>query len=121
MHALDPQAFHTIVSNLLHNAVRYVDAGGQVLVELGQRNGVLTLTVSDDGPGIPAAEHDLVFERFYRCQRHSVPGSGLGLAIVRQAAARMRGTVRLEPAAHGKGCRFIAELPGGAGTETRRN
>lgn len=113
MHALDAQAFHTIVSNLLHNAVRYVDAGGQVLVELGLRNGSLILTVSDDGPGIPAAEQELVFERFYRCQRHGAPGSGLGLAIVRQAAARMRGTVRLAPGAHGKGCRFIAELPGG--------
>jgi signal transduction histidine kinase len=114
MHALDRHAFLSILQNLLHNAVRYVQEGGHVLVELRRAHGAsgaLLLTVTDNGPGIPDAERALVFERFYRRAGQHAPGSGLGLAIVRQAAMRLRGAVELDKAPHSGGCRFAVELP----------
>ena len=111
-HALDRHAFLSILHNLLHNAVRYIQAGGQVTVELAHVDSALRLTVSDNGPGIPAAEHALVFERFYRCAGQNVSGSGLGLSIVQRAAQRLRGAARLE-AGPPPGCRFVVDIPAG--------
>lgn len=51
-----------------------------------------------------------MFERFFRGQAHGTPGAGLGLAIVRQAAARLRGSVALGAGIDGKGCRFDVTL-----------
>ena len=110
MYRLEPHAFESIVQNLLANALRYVQAGGQVAVELLSRQGMLVLTVTDDGPGIPPSDQALVFERFYRVAGNDASGSGLGLAIVAQAVKRLHGTVRLETGLHARGCSFIVEL-----------
>lgn len=110
LHRLEPHAFQSIVQNLLDNASRYVQRGGQVVVGLGERHGMLVLTVADDGPGIAASEQALVFERFYRVAGNDASGSGLGLAIVAQAVKRLHGTVRLEPGIRGRGCTFVVEL-----------
>jgi two-component system sensor histidine kinase QseC len=110
-HRLEVHAFQSILQNLLTNAIDYVGPGGQVLVELKERAGVLTLSVADDGPGIPQAEQAEIFERFRRGAGQQAPGSGLGLAIVKQAAARLGGTVRLAPGLGGKGCTFVTEFP----------
>lgn len=112
MHAVEAHAFQSILQNLVVNAIRYVQEGGHVTVDLAARDGVLTLTVSDDGPGIPEAQRALVFERFYRGQAHDVHGSGLGLAIVRQACARLGGSVALDAGPDGAGCIFVVTLPG---------
>ncbi|MQA20069.1 sensor histidine kinase [Rugamonas rivuli] len=109
-HALDHHAFLSILHNLLHNAVRYIDDGGQVTVELARVDGALRLAVSDNGPGIPSAEQALVFERFYRCAGQNVSGSGLGLSIVQRAAQGLRGAARLE-AVQPRGCRFVVDIP----------
>jgi signal transduction histidine kinase len=87
--SVDEPAFASIVMNLVDNAVRYGRAGGNVAVGLRSDGERVSLHVQDDGPGIPEAEHALVFERFYRCAREDDSGTGLGLAIVRQAALRM--------------------------------
>jgi signal transduction histidine kinase len=108
---LEESAFRSVLQNLLGNALRYVQAGGQVLIELSQQQDRLCLSVADDGPGIAAADRALVFERFYRVSGNEQSGSGLGLAIVAQAVARMRGTLRLEAGIGGRGCRFLVELP----------
>jgi len=103
-------AFRAILHNLVGNAIRYVPARGRIVVGLTIDSDVLQLTVEDDGQGIPAAQRESVFERFVRGAGHDVSGSGLGLAIVRQAAARLGGSVRLVDgmarAAGGRGCRF---------------
>ena len=71
-----------------------------------------TLTVDDEGPGIPEADLSQVFERFYRSsEARSMVGSGLGLAIVRQVADRQGGTVRAARSAAG-GARLVLKLPG---------
>ncbi|MBB3121796.1 sensor histidine kinase [Pseudoduganella violacea] len=113
LHALDRHAFLSILHNLLHNAVHYIQEGGQVRVELLRlaADGPLMLAVTDNGPGIAPAEQALVFERFYRCAGQNMPGSGLGLSIVQQAAMRLRGTVQLTTTPQSGGCRFVIEIP----------
>ena len=107
-------AFRAILQNLVGNAIRYVHPGGRVVVELAVDGETLHLGVTDDGPGISADLRDTVFERFVRGNGHEVSGSGLGLAIVRQAAARLQGTVQLFEGmvnrAGESGCRFEVVL-----------
>ncbi len=97
----DRDALRTLVRNLVDNAVRYTPAGGRVQVRTANTPQGAVLEVTDSGPGIPAADRERVFDRFYR--RASAPqgGSGLGLAIVRAIADR-----------HGARLRF-ADAPGG--------
>lgn len=112
LHArLDQPALESIAHNLIDNAVRYTQAGGNVSATLCQNSGWLHLAVQDDGPGIPASEQHKVFERFYRGLGHAAHGSGLGLAIVRQAALRMGGQVRVGAGLNGRGVGFFATIP----------
>ena len=109
---LDRVAFESVLGNLLENALRYVPAGGRVVVSLAQTERCLTLAVADDGPGIPPHARERVFERFWRGQAHeSTTGSGLGLAIVRQAALRLGGRVHIEDGPDGRGVRFVLQMP----------
>lgn len=80
--------------NLVENALRYTQAGGTVEVRIEQDEN-LTLTVEDNGPGIPEEERDKVFERFYRILGSDVQGSGLGLAIVKEIAAAHQAQILL--------------------------
>jgi two-component system sensor histidine kinase QseC len=111
MHAVEAPTLQSIVQNLLANAIKYAGEGAQVMVDLSAHRGALTLSVTDDGPGIAVAEQGEIFERFRRGRGQDAPGSGLGLAIVKQAAARMGGAVRLAPGLDGKGCSFVTEIP----------
>ncbi|HLM07200.1 MAG TPA: HAMP domain-containing sensor histidine kinase [Blastococcus sp.] len=100
------------VGNLLDNAVRH--ARSTVTVHLAEDDGGrAVLTVADDGPGIPAADRERVFDRFTRLDeaRSADGGAGLGLAIVRDIAQRHGGTLTLETAAP-EGARFAFTLPG---------
>jgi two-component system sensor histidine kinase QseC len=110
-HALEVPPLQSILQNLLGNAIQYVGAGGQVMVELRAHADGLRLSVADDGPGIAADEQAEIFERFRRGSGQESPGSGLGRAIVKQFAARLNGTVRLAPGLGGKGCTFMINLP----------
>ncbi len=109
--SLDVHAFQSILHNLLGNALRYVQDGGQIVVELRATDSVLMLSIADDGPGIVESERAMVFERFYRGKGHDVSGSGLGLSIVKQAAIKLNGTVQLSSGLGGRGCRFLVEIP----------
>ncbi len=111
MITLEADSFQAIVHNLLTNAVRYVQPGGQVIVELKQTVSSIVLSVADNGPGIAEHERELVFERFYRGIGHETAGSGLGLAIVKQAAQRLGGSVELFGGLEGKGCNFVVTIP----------
>ena len=74
-----------MVTNIIENAVIYNQPGGKVTVRLSKTTAP-TLSVEDNGPGIPEKERELVFERFYRILRDGAAGSGLGLSIVREIA-----------------------------------
>jgi len=97
----DRDALRTLVRNLVDNAVRYTPAGGRVQVQTAKTPQGALLEVTDSGPGIPAADRERVFDRFYR--RASAPegGSGLGLAIVKAIADRHGARVSLADAPGG--------------------
>ena len=81
-------ALTALVRNLIDNAVRYSPPAARVEVHVFESDGVATLQVDDSGPGIPAADRERVFDRFYRRAGGDAAGTGLGLAIVRSVAAR---------------------------------
>ena len=104
------------LTNLLDNAAKWSPAGGVVECRLtpgvGPDSGTATLTVDDQGAGIPEEHHAKVFDRFWRTdESRSMPGSGLGLAIVRQAVERHSGTVVAGRSPSG-GARMTVCLPG---------
>ena len=107
---VDRGMWSTIVTNLLSNAMKFTPSGG-VEVALAAAGATVTLTVTDTGVGIPAAQQQLVFDRFYRAtggeQDH---GAGIGLALVSDLARAHKGTVQLrsEP---GSGSTFTVVLP----------
>jgi signal transduction histidine kinase len=105
----------SIVQNLVDNALRHGVPGSGVAVALCDTGGELQLDVRDDGPGIAAAERDKVFERFHRGTEPRATGAGLGLAIVRQAAARLGGSVAIVEGLRDRGVGFRVRLPRHAG------
>jgi signal transduction histidine kinase len=108
----DPAKLHDIVRNLVENAVNYSPEGTGVHVAAASRDGRVTITVSDSGPGIPADDLKRVFERFYRVDKsRSRPGgTGLGLAIVRHLVGLHGGTASAANRPEG-GAEFTVELP----------
>jgi signal transduction histidine kinase len=112
----DPDGLRRILVNLIDNAVRY--ATGRVDVALQkERDGgpSAVLTVTDDGPGIPSAERERVFDRFYRLEAsrsRESGGTGLGLPIVRDLARSHKGTVKLTDRPDGApGLHAVVRLP----------
>jgi signal transduction histidine kinase len=81
---------------LVMNALVHTPAGSRITIRSSRQSGLARLAVEDDGPGIPPAQRDAVFERFYRVEGGKASGSGLGLAIARELARLMDGSVRLE-------------------------
>jgi signal transduction histidine kinase len=109
----DPILMDRVVENLLSNAVKHTPEGTRVTLTATSRDGRATISVSDDGPGIPETELPHLGDRFFRggdpATRHT-RGTGLGLAFVREIL-RLHGTdleIESEP---GKGSRFWFELP----------
>jgi two-component system OmpR family sensor kinase len=110
----DADALRTLLRNLVDNAVRYTPRGGRVDVSIeaaAAAGSPAKLIVADDGPGIPAAERERVFDRFYRRAGAPAPGSGLGLAIVQAIAAAHRATVTLSEGPGGQGLAVTVEFP----------
>ena len=100
---LDADAFAQILANLFSNVEKYVP-GGAVEIAGALGDGVLTVTVADQGPGIPAEAAERIFRPFERLDsriNEGASGTGLGLAIARDLAATMGGTLRLLPSTRG--------------------
>jgi two-component system sensor histidine kinase TctE len=99
----DPFLLREMLNNVLDNAVRYTQSGGQVTVRIARSAGGPIMSIEDNGPGIPASERARVFERFYRVLGSGAEGCGLGLAIVREIAQSHGAEVSLTPGAGGTG------------------
>jgi two-component system, OmpR family, sensor histidine kinase MprB len=101
-----PDRLGRAVNNLLDNAAQHADRVEVAVTADG------VVSVRDHGPGVPAEDAPLIFDRFYRgATARGRPGSGLGLAIVRQVAESHGGSVRVE-SPEGGGARFVLALPG---------
>jgi two-component system, OmpR family, sensor histidine kinase PrrB len=110
-----PDGLRLLVDNLLDNALRHGRTDGHVAVALAQADGATTLTVDDDGPGIPTDERQAVFARFARGRGTRAPGSGLGLALVAQQAAVHGGAAHVDEGPLG-GARVTVRLARAAPT-----
>lgn len=91
----DPERVLQIGRVLVENALVHTPAGTTVRIETAREGGRATLTVADDGPGIPEEARQQVFQRFYRLEGRRASGSGLGLAIARELAEVMGGRIEL--------------------------
>ena len=80
-------------------------------MEVRARNDGACIVVTDTGPGIPPADRERVFDRFYRSDTAGETGSGLGLAIVRKVAQRHRASVELSDGFDGQGLRITVQFP----------
>ena len=112
--AFDRDAISRAVSNLVENALRYSGPAGRVVLSAEFRRGDLVISVDDDGPGIPPADRERIFDRFARLDRarsSDTGGSGLGLAIVRTLVESGGGRVSCGDSELG-GARFSIYLPG---------
>jgi signal transduction histidine kinase len=116
----DRQALARAIDNLIANANRH--AASQVLVTVERPEpATVEVRVDDDGPGVPAADRQRIFERFVRlddARARDDGGAGLGLAIVRATALAHGGSVRVEDSPLG-GARFVLSLPAEASTTSR--
>jgi signal transduction histidine kinase len=91
----DAQALHSLVRNLVDNAIVHAGTTPRIEVRLDADAGSARLCVDDDGPGIPVEERERMFDRFRRREDSAAEGSGLGLAIVQAVARRHHAEVRL--------------------------
>ena len=109
---IDRDRYRQVVLNLLDNAVKFGPVGQTITVAIDCHDDRVRLRVSDEGPGIPPAERDHIWEPFFRgssADTRAVGGSGIGLAIVRELVARADGTVAVE-AHEGPGTTILVEL-----------
>jgi signal transduction histidine kinase len=107
----DPERLRQVLGNLIDNAVKYSNAGGDVDVRASSANGLVRVEVRDRGPGIPREQQRLIFEKFGRAKgRGAKPGTGLGLFIARSIAEAHGGTLEVR-STPGDGATFVLELP----------
>jgi two-component system OmpR family sensor kinase len=107
----EESALRTLAGNLVDNAIRHTPPGGSVTLDAFSDGGRAVLQVIDTGPGIPAAERERVFDRFYRLPGSEAGGSGLGLAMVKQIAAAHGASIELGHGEDGRGLRVTLRFP----------
>ncbi len=111
LHA-DPTKLNQMLGNLVDNALKYTPAGGKVQIRQRTNSGNYQIEVEDNGPGIPPADQERIFERFYRVDKarsRDSGGAGLGLAIVKHLAELHGGRVSVDSS--GRGSCFRLTLP----------
>ncbi|QJW99084.1 sensor histidine kinase [Frigoriglobus tundricola] len=120
----DTARLRSVFANVLTNALKYSPAGSGVRVRLASRQNTgtdgppaLQITVTDEGPGVPAEYRERVFEKFFRVEDHTgqraegVRGTGIGLYLCREIVKAHGGTITCEPAEGGTGTRIAIALP----------
>ncbi|MCD6673920.1 MAG: ATP-binding protein [Burkholderiaceae bacterium] len=106
----DANALHSLLRNLVDNALRHTPAGSRVAVRIDIEDGHACVSVDDDGPGIAVEERERVFDRFYGRTAGGDGGSGLGLAIAKAVIDRHAGRIELDRSPLG-GLRVLVLLP----------
>jgi signal transduction histidine kinase len=106
----DREALHHVVTNLVSNAAKFAPGDTMIHIRASHRANDVAISVVDQGPGIPAADHERIFERFYRSSSVTARGTGIGLAIVRTYVEQMGGRVWVDSRL-GEGATFTFTLP----------
>ena len=119
--AVDPARMAQLLGNLISNAVKFTRKDGKVEVTLAVEGDEAVLSVADTGIGIPAADQERIFERFFRTEaatRRMIPGSGLGLTISKAIVEAHQGTIIVR-SDEDHGSTFIVRLPLALASSTR--
>jgi signal transduction histidine kinase len=109
----DPARLVQCVGNLLHNAAKYTEAGGEIAVEIRDSGARVSIRVSDNGAGISAALLPHVFDLFVQNEdtlQHSRGGLGIGLAIVKRLVEMHAGSIEASSEGEGYGATFVIHL-----------
>ncbi len=109
----DQDKIRLVLNNLLTNAIKFTGPGGRIMISAEQQNGDVSVHVADTGIGIPRAEVDRIFDRFYQVEPHltrQYGGLGLGLAIAKGMIDLHGGRIWVE-SVEGKGSRFSFSVP----------
>ncbi|NQD36564.1 ATP-binding protein [Permianibacter sp. IMCC34836] len=117
----DRKRLRQVLNNLLSNAIKFSPKGGTVAVRCEQHDGLVRITVRDQGPGVPKAFEPRLFEQFSRADSadtRQIGGTGLGLAISKELIERMHGHIGYHPVQPTGACFFI-ELPQQTATESK--
>lgn len=110
----DPMRLAQVVSNLLNNAAKYTNAGGQIWLSVRNEEGQASISVRDTGIGIPAEMQPVVFEMFSQLDRsssRSQGGLGIGLTLVRSLVEMHSGKVHVKSDGKDQGSEFVVRLP----------
>ena len=99
-----------VLYNLIYNATQYASTSTNLRVKAFYDNGILTLQVMDRGPGFPAKEISLIFNKFYRVEGSKAGGTGLGLSIAKGFIEAHKGTITVENRQNG-GAKFTIKIP----------
>jgi signal transduction histidine kinase len=106
----DAERLRQLVDNLISNAIKYSDSGGEVRVRAQTDDGHVVVRVEDSGPGILPEHHAQIFEKFGRAGGSAKPGTGLGLFLARSFAEAHGGSLQVE-SEPGEGAVFLLRLP----------
>ncbi|HLF75292.1 MAG TPA: ATP-binding protein [Anaerolineales bacterium] len=108
----NPIRLRQVLDNVVGNAIKYSNTGGQVKIAIRSEGDQVILQVTDEGPGIPAPEQQHIFDKFYRGSNipPDIEGTGLGLAIVKNIVENHQGRIWVESSV-GKGSSFFIVLP----------
>ncbi len=111
----DPERLLQVIYNLISNAIKYSPVEGNVIVTIEEKSSKLFLSVSDEGPGVPADEINYIFNRYYtgKNQQYSkAGGTGIGLSFAKELTELMKGQIEVfSPVKENKGTRFELTLP----------
>lgn len=110
----DREQLHVMLDNLISNAIKYSPAGGRIFVASAPDGRHINIDVSDEGPGVPEADHQRVFNAFFQgeqCGSGHLRGTGIGLAVVRECARAHGGSVFILNGRY-PGAHFRIQLPG---------
>jgi signal transduction histidine kinase len=106
----DPDKLQQVLDQLVSNAVKYSPAGGTVVISARRLDDMVEVAVVDEGSGVPAAERERIFTKFYRAGDAQGRGTGLGLFIAQGLVQEMGGRIWVD-SEEGKGARFAFVLP----------
>lgn len=112
LHGVSDAALHTILSNLMQNAIKYSRGVGNIEVDLMRQGDEVVLAVTDCGPGVPPEQREAIFQPYWRAREvDGIAGTGLGLSVARSAARSLGGDLTVEDGGQGRGARFVLRWP----------